>query len=88
MGECEGMNLHTPKWTPTLGVGVSIKSSIFKERLLGSKLIALKSSLYHWKALEPLMSKMGSFDPFEHVEHKLWSKEGPKVKLPNLTLDH
>jgi len=34
------------------------------------------------------MSKMGSFDPFEHLEHKLWSKERPKVKLPNLTLDH
>jgi hypothetical protein len=22
VGECEGMNLHTPKWAPTLGVGV------------------------------------------------------------------
>jgi hypothetical protein len=22
VGECEGMNPHTPKWAPTLGVGV------------------------------------------------------------------
>ncbi len=26
VGECEGMNLHTPKWTPTLRVGVSMDS--------------------------------------------------------------
>jgi hypothetical protein len=27
------------------------------------------------------MSKMGSHDPFGHFKHKLWPKEGPKVKL-------
>jgi hypothetical protein len=27
------------------------------------------------------MSEMGSYDPFGHLKHKLWSKEGPKVKL-------
>jgi hypothetical protein len=26
MGKCEGMNLHTPKWAPTLGIGVSMES--------------------------------------------------------------
>ncbi len=26
VGECEGMNPHTPKWTPTLGVGVLMDS--------------------------------------------------------------
>jgi len=26
VGKCEGMNLHTPKWAPTLGVGVSMDS--------------------------------------------------------------
>jgi hypothetical protein len=29
VGECEGMNLDTPKWTPTLGVRVSMESQIF-----------------------------------------------------------
>jgi hypothetical protein len=27
------------------------------------------------------MSKMASHGPFGHSQHKLWSKEGPKVKL-------
>jgi hypothetical protein len=27
------------------------------------------------------MSKMGLHDPFQHLKHKLWPKEGPGVKL-------
>ncbi len=27
------------------------------------------------------MSKMASHEPFGHLQHKLWQKEGPKVKL-------
>jgi len=27
------------------------------------------------------MSEMGSHDPFGHLKHKLWPKEGPGVKL-------
>jgi hypothetical protein len=52
VGECEGMDPHAPKWTPTLGVGVSMDSWIFGAPFQGSKHIGLKSSLYHWKALE------------------------------------
>jgi hypothetical protein len=33
VGECEGMNLHTPKWVPTLGVGVPMDFWIFRKRL-------------------------------------------------------
>jgi len=51
-GECERMNPHTPKWTPTLGVGILMDSRIFREQLQGSKPIVLKSYLYHWKAIE------------------------------------
>jgi hypothetical protein len=79
--ECEGMNLHNPKGTSTLGVGVSMDSQIFRERLQGSKLIGLRCYLYHWKALEMYMSKLGSHDSFGHMKHKLWSKEKPGVKL-------
>jgi hypothetical protein len=50
--ECEGMNPHTPKWALTLGVGIPMDSRIFKTRLQGSKLIGLKSSLYHRKYLK------------------------------------
>ncbi len=35
VGECEGMNLHTPKWAPTLGVGVLMDSQIFRGWLQG-----------------------------------------------------
>jgi hypothetical protein len=65
-----------------LGVGVSANSWIFREQLHGSKPIALRMSLYHWKAIETYMSKMGLHDPFGHLKHKLWSKERPEVKLP------
>jgi hypothetical protein len=33
VGKCGGMNPHTPKWTPTLKVGVSMDYSIFKRWL-------------------------------------------------------
>ncbi len=75
----EGMNPHIPKWAPTLGVGVPMDFQIFKGRLWGSKLIGLKSYLYHQKALKTWMSKMGSHDPFEYLKHKLWPKEGRKL---------
>jgi hypothetical protein len=42
--ECEGMNPHTPKWAPILGVGILMDFRIFKEWFEGSKLIRLKSS--------------------------------------------
>jgi hypothetical protein len=51
VGECEGMDLHTPKWAPTLGVWVPIDSQIFKEQLQGLKSIGLRNFLYHWEAL-------------------------------------
>jgi hypothetical protein len=31
VGECEGMNLHTLKWVPSLRVGVPKDFQIFKE---------------------------------------------------------
>jgi len=80
--KCEGMNPHIPKWAPTLGVGVSMDSRIFRKQFQGLKLIGLKSSLYHEKNLEMKMFKMGSHDPFELLKHKLWPKEGLKVKVP------
>jgi hypothetical protein len=55
---------------------------ILKGQLQGARLIGLKSSLYHWKALRTQMSKMGLHDPFEYLKPKLWPKEGLGVKLP------
>jgi hypothetical protein len=53
----------------------------FRIRLQGSKHLALRCSLYHWKAIKVQMSKMASHEPFGHLQHKLWQKEGPGVKL-------
>jgi hypothetical protein len=44
VGKCEGMNPHTLKATPTLGL------PDFRERFQGSKRNVLKSSLCHWKS--------------------------------------
>ncbi len=82
LGKCDGMNLHIPKWAPALGIKVPMDSWIFREQLQRSKPIGLKSSSYHWIALGTQMSEMGSHDPFGHLKHKLWPKEGPGVKLP------
>jgi hypothetical protein len=68
------MNPHTPKWIPTLGIGNPMESKIFKEVFQASKLIGLKSSLYHGKDLEMYIFKMGLCDPFEYLKHKLWPK--------------
>jgi hypothetical protein len=54
---------------------------IFKERLQGSKPIGLERSLYHCKAFGTHMFKVSSHDPFGHFKHKLWPKEGLRVKL-------
>jgi hypothetical protein len=50
--ECEGMNPHTPKWTPMLGVGILVDFWIFRTQLQGPKPISLKSFLYHWKNIK------------------------------------
>ncbi len=50
--ECEGVSLHTPKATPTLGEGVMVDSQNFREPFERPKLNGLWRSLYHGKALE------------------------------------
>jgi hypothetical protein len=41
----------------------------------------LRTFLYHSKAIETYMSKIGLHDPFGHLKHKLWPKERSRVKL-------
>jgi len=47
VGKCEGMNLQTPKATPTLGDGIPVDSKNFREQFQGSKLNVFWRSLYH-----------------------------------------
>jgi hypothetical protein len=76
VGEGEGMNPHIPKWTLTLGVGVLMDFQILRRRLQGSKLIGLKSSLYHWKTLGTQMFKMGLHYPFGYLNISYGQKKG------------
>jgi len=46
-----------------------------------SKLNGLWHSLYRWKALGTLISKMGLYYSFKYLKHKLWPKERPGIKL-------
>jgi hypothetical protein len=75
------MNPHTPKGVSTLGVGVPMDSRMFRKLFQGSKPNELRSYLYHWKAIETSMFKMGFYDPFGHLKHKLWPKARSGVKL-------
>jgi hypothetical protein len=75
------MNPHTPKWIPILGIRVPLDFQIFREGFEGLKFIGLKHFLYHWKVLKTEISEMGSHDPFEYLQHKLWSKERSGIKV-------
>ncbi len=72
----ESVNLHVPRRVPILGVRVSVDFHIFKKTITKVKI--------HWieKFLTSLeSSKMGSYNSFEHLKHKLWPKKGSRVKL-------
>jgi hypothetical protein len=64
-------------------VGTCSPSGVPKTQslIVGSKHFALRCFLCRWKGLEVKMSKMALYEPFQNLKHKLWSKEGPGVKL-------
>jgi hypothetical protein len=45
VGECEGVNPHTPKATPALGDGVPVDSRNFRDRFEGPNRNGLRRSL-------------------------------------------
>jgi hypothetical protein len=52
VGECEGMNFHTSKWAPILGMGVPMDSQIFKGWLQGSNSLDWRAPYIIGKLLE------------------------------------
>jgi len=72
-----GWNSHFQNWD----LGVLRDSQNFIVWFQGAKHLTLGCSLYHWKASEVHMSKMGLHGPFGHLQHKLWRNEGLGVKL-------
>ncbi len=85
--KCENEDSHS-QVSSHLEVRVLVDFRTFREWLQRSRHLALRSSLYHWKAIEFYMSKMGLHDPFGHLQHKLWQKERPKIKIGSLTPNH
>jgi hypothetical protein len=80
--KCEKMNLHTPKWAPTLGVRVSMDSQRILESLesdcRGQNPLEWKVSYIIRKLLERKCLKWIHVTHFGHLKHKLWPKKGPK----------
>jgi hypothetical protein len=70
--------LHTPKWTPTLGIGILMILEFSKSIYRGQNPLDWKVFYIIGKLLELL--KMGLHDPFGYLKHKLWPKETMKVK--------
>jgi hypothetical protein len=79
---CEGMNPHTPKWICILGIGVPMDSQILEGDCRGQNLLDWKVFYIIEKLLEFRCLKWALHDPFGHLKHKLWPKEGLGVKLP------
>jgi len=67
----EGMNLDTPKWAPTLGVGVLIDSWIFRGPSQGSKTHWIKEFLISLKNSWNLDVWNGFAWPIWTLKHKL-----------------
>jgi hypothetical protein len=80
------MNPHTPKWTPTLGVGVPMESRWSPE---SSKSNCKGQNSLDWsvpytieKLLKTKCLKWAYMTHLEYLKHKLWPKEWSGVKLP------
>jgi hypothetical protein len=74
------MNLHTPRefhfgnWSPSGLPNLQRAIAGVKIQCLEEFFISLESS-------RNVDIKMGSHRQFGHLKHKLWPKEGPRVKL-------
>jgi hypothetical protein len=85
--ECEGVNPHTPKWTPILGVGIPNELLIFKEQWQGQThwikafLISLESS---WN-----VNISNGFEwPIWTSKTQVMAKRKDASQISNFTLDH
>ncbi len=73
--KCEGVSLHTPKATPTLGDGVPVDSRNFREQLQVSNLNVLWHSLYLWKALDEVYNFASDRTSIGGLLAKLWGSK-------------
>jgi hypothetical protein len=81
VGKYEGMNLHTPTATPTLGTRVPMNFRIFKGQLQGSKTQWLEKLFISLESSWNIDVQNGLTLFIWNLKHKLWPKEGVGVKL-------
>jgi hypothetical protein len=62
---------HTPKWTPTLGIGSPYGVPNLQRVILKVKTHWFKDFFTRWKTFVTKMSKMGLHGPFGYLKHKL-----------------
>jgi hypothetical protein len=79
--ECEGMNPHTSKGTPTLGVRISVDSKFSKSNCSGRNSLDWSIHCIIGKLLEHRCLKWACMTHLHTLKHKLWSKERLGVKL-------
>jgi hypothetical protein len=84
-----GMWENVREWTPTLPnellfweLESRLTSEFSKSNYMGQNPLDCRVFFIIWKSLGMYMSKMSSHDPFGYLKHKLWPKEGLRVKLP------
>jgi hypothetical protein len=75
------MNLHTPKWTPMLGVGVPNELPNLQNKTVGVKTHRLKTFFISLESYWSVNVLNGLASPIWTFEHKLLAKERMGVKL-------
>jgi len=76
------MNPHTPKWAPFWELESQWTFEFFGNDYRGQNSLDWKVLYNIRKLLELRCLKGGSHIPFEYLKHKLWLKEGSRIKLP------
>jgi hypothetical protein len=71
------MTLTFPKW----GVGSPLGLSKLQSSIAGVKTSHLEAFFMSLKIHRSVDVEMASHEPFGHLQHKLWQKERPGVKL-------
>jgi hypothetical protein len=66
---------------PKLGLGSPPRLPKFQSSIVGVKTPHIGVFFISWENYQSVDVKNGSHGPFGHLQHKLWQKEGPGVKL-------
>jgi len=82
------MNPHTSKWTPTLGIEISMDSQIFREQLHESKPIGLKIFFISLKIYWNVDVLNGLAWPIWTLKTQVMAKRKSGSQIGNLTPDH